>query len=352
MLIFDLITAKEIASFYAEVPSNKLPYLGESLFPAVKQDGIDIKWFKSADGLPLAITPSNYDAKATLRDRAGFASVETEMPFFREAMRIGEKERQELNKFATQPTSPYVKTIVARLYADVAKLVEGVKVQAERMRMQLLSTGKISIVANGVAYDYDYKFNANHKKTLTGTAKWSDTANADPYADIKLALDTVEADTGVRPDTAIMTRKSFDYLVANAKIKENLFFVLGGGSVAGSVVVTDEMVKQYLRLRLQIDVIIYNKKFMDGSTAKSYFPDDVVTFIPAQSKLGNTYFGVTPEESDLLSGNTDAQVAIVNNGVAVTTFKEVHPVNVVTVVSAIFLPSFEGIETTYILTLA
>ena len=66
--------------------------------------------------------------------------------------------------------------------------------------------------------------------------------------------------------------------------------------------------------------------------------------------LGNTYFGTTPEESDLMSGNTDAQVEIVNTGVAITTIKEPHPVNIMTVVSAIVLPSFEAIDNIFIAT--
>ena len=53
-----------------------------------------------------------------------------------------------------------------------------------------------------------------------------------------------------------------------------------------------------------------------------------------------------------MSGNTDAQVAIVNTGVAVTTIKEPHPVNVQTIVSSIMLPSFEQIDSVFIATIA
>ncbi|MNW70461.1 hypothetical protein D3C74_497870 [compost metagenome] len=49
-----------------------------------------------------------------------------------------------------------------------------------------------------------------------------------------------------------------------------------------------------------------------------------------------------------MSGGTDASVQILNTGVAVTTKKETHPVNVETIVSEIVLPSFEQIERIFI----
>jgi len=343
--IFDYVNAKEIASYITNKPENAIPYLGEGLFPAKKQLGLDLKWIKGSQGLPVALKPSAFDTKATLRERIGLTSVETEMPFFREAMRIGEKDRQELNKFIGASNTNFVMPIINNIYDDVAKLVEGARVQAERMRMQLLATGGIDIEANRLGYTYDYKFSSEHKETLLSTAKWTDFENSTPVADIERWMDKVEEDTGVRPTRAICTRKTFNYLMQNKSIKADMF--LTTGTVATLSIVTEAMVKQYLTTKLGLTVAIYNKKFDNGAgTATNYFPDDVFTLIPAGT-LGSTWFGTTPEESDLMAGS-EAQVQIVNTGIAVTTTKEVHPVNVFTVVSGIFLPSFENIDSCFI----
>jgi hypothetical protein len=53
-----------------------------------------------------------------------------------------------------------------------------------------------------------------------------------------------------------------------------------------------------------------------------------------------------------MSGATVAQVNIVETGVAITTIKEPHPVNVQTIVSEITLPSFESIDNIYIVKVA
>ena len=343
--IFDLVNAKEIATYWTQKVENRIPYLGETLFPAQKQLGLDISWFKGSQGLPVMLKPSAFDTKATLRDRIGISKIETEMPFFREAMRIGEKERQELNKASAAANAQFLMPVLNRIYDDAGALVDGALVVPERMRMQLLSTGKIAVSAtvdgNRVAYDYDYKFPAKHKKTLD-TKKWSDTQNALPVQDIQEWQDKIEEDFGTRPNRAICTRKTWNYLLQNKSIRLDMDPIGGTNRI-----MTDSMLQQYLETKLGLRVAVYNKKFSLDGTPTLFFPDDLFTLIP-DGNLGNTYYGTTPEESDLMSGATEAQVQIVNTGVAVTSIKEPHPVNVMTIVSEIVLPSFESIDGVFI----
>lgn len=342
--IFDNISANNIASYYGVKASNRIPYLGATLFPAKKQLGLDISWIKGANGLPVALMPSAFDAKATVRDRIGFTEIQTEMPFFREAMRIGEKDRQQLNTLAGSNRDDMVKTIVNRIFDDVTQLVDGAEVQPERMRMQLLSTGRIDIVANRQNYTYDYKMSADHKETLAGTAKWSDTENSTPIQDILSWQEVVEDNTGDRPTRAILTRKTWGYLMANKSIRMDMNPV--GGQ---NIILTDSMLKQYLEAKTGVAFAVYNKKYTaEDGTSKNFFPDDVFTLIPGAGTLGSTFYGTTPEESDLMSGSVNADVRIVNTGVAITTVKEPHPVNVQTIVSEIVLPSFENMDRIFI----
>lgn len=340
--IYDLVTAENIATYYENKPSNKIPYLGATLFPAKKQLGLNLKWIKGANGLPVALTPSAFDTKATLRDRIGFSDIQTEMPFFREAMQIGEQDRQQLNQLLASNMDAAYKTIVNNIYDDVTTLVKGAEVQPERMIMQLLSAGKIRIQANRQDLDYNYGMKDDHKETLTGGAEWSKPDSA-PIQDILSWMDKVEDNTGVRPTNAVMTRKTFSYLLEHPSIRLDMN-PLGGQHV----IMTEPMLKQYLSAKIGLSIAVYNKKYTaEDGTLHSFYPDDQFTLIP-DGNLGNTYFGTTPEESDLMTGGTDASVRIVNTGVAITTIKEPHPVNVSTVVSMITLPSFEQIDNIFI----
>ncbi|MEK5397466.1 major capsid protein [Paenibacillus sp. FSL K6-2859] len=340
--IQDLVRAPEIAAYIAANPSNAIPYLGATLFPSAKKLGLDIGWIKGAGGLPVALMPSEFDAKATLRDRIGFGKVETEMPFFREAMLLKEKDRQELLRLLESNNSEYVKSLITQIYDDRASLVSGAEVNAERMRMQLLSSGKIRITANRIDYDYDYNMKAGHKTILTGSDKWDDpTANI--VGDIKEWQDTIEDEQGVRPTKAIVTRKTWNNILANEKVRLDMN-PLGGLNI----IMTDALMRQYLESKLGLTVAVYNKKYalQDGSSHQ-FYPDDYFTLIP-DGALGKTWYGTTPEEADLMSGATSAEVSIVNTGVAITTIKQPHPVSVETIVSAITLPSFETIDNIFI----
>ena len=183
--IFDYVNANAVATYYSEVSSNRIPYLGATLFPPRKQLGLDLSWIKGSKGLPVALKPSAFDAKATVRDRVGFEKIETEMPFFRESMTIKEKERQQLNTLLAANNEASIEAMIDRIYDDRNGLIDGAEVQAERMRMQLLYSGKISIVANRQNYDYDYGLAAENQETLLSNDQWSDTTIANPVEDIR-----------------------------------------------------------------------------------------------------------------------------------------------------------------------
>ena len=344
--LFDYIDAKEIAAYIQENPSNAIPYFGESIFPAQKQLGTDISWLKGANGLPIAIQPSNYDAKARLREKEGFEGVSTEMAFFREAMRIGEKDRQQLNMLMNHPQSQVAMPIIRKIFDEAGRLVEGVRVQAEIMRMQLLTTGKIAVTsADGRAkYVYDYQ-QQNKFKCQKGHAAWG-TEGADPVRDIIAWCDYMEDLRGARPSRLVMNRNTF-LKMYNSK---QIHLMMYPNDSALNYFVSEQQVKSFVETVCGVSIFIYSKKVaqlnhgtgLADATPVVLIPDDVVCILPA-GNVGKTYYGTTPEESDLMSGS-DASVAIVNNGTAVTTYKEPHPVQVVTIVSAVMIPSFEAID--------
>ena len=78
----------------------------------------------------------------------------------------------------------------------------------------------------------------------------------------------------------------------------------------------------------------------ESGNVHKFVPDNYIAFVP-EGPLGSTWYGVSPEEADLMSGASDAQVSIVNTGVAITQIIDPHPVNVNTFASEIVLPSFE-----------
>ena len=207
--------------------------------------------------------------------------------------------------------------------------------------MMALTTGAIAISANGQNYSYDYGMPTDHKSEVT--TSWSDTSS-DPIEDMRTAMDKIEDDTGVRPTRAICTRKTWGYLRVNQKIIKSIF-VLSNGQVTA---LSDARLSQYLMDELGLELIVYGKRYKnDAGTATQFVPDDTVVLFP-EGTLGTTWFGTTPEESDLMGGKI-ANVSITDMGVAVTTIEKADPVNVETKVTQICLPSFESADSVYIL---
>lgn len=332
------INAANIVEYYKEVNDDTVAdYLGQVLFPARKQIGLDLSWIKGASSAPVALKPSAFDVDVTLRDRIGVETLETEMPFFKEALLLKEKERQELLNLSQMNNPTLYQTYLQRIFNDRARLVDGAEAQAERMRMQLITQGKIAIKDNKVELDYDYGFDfENNMITITGEEAW-DKDKADPLADIEEAISRAVD----KPELIVMNTKTFGLLKKHKSLKEYL---------GKEVVITNQVLKDYLQTEFGLTVVLYDKQYKTevfGQSTK-YVPDGVVSLVPRE--IGNTYYGTTPEEADLMAGiGTSAQVEVVNTGVAVTTKTKDDPVNVITKVSEIVLPSAEMLDSVFIL---
>lgn len=341
MSIFDLVKAPELTSYWEEHIQDMPPYLGEELFPADKKLGLKLDWIKGANGLPVVLKPSAFDAGAVPRARIGFDKLSTQMPFFKESTYVDEELRQELNMVLETGNQAYIDAVVRRVFADETHLLEGARARREEMRMMALTTGAIAITANGQAYNYDYGMPADHKSEVT--TSWS-TTTSDPIEDMRTAMDKIEDDTGIRPTRGVCTRKTWGYLRKNEKIIKSIF-VLSNGQVSA---LSDARLSQYLMDELGLELIVYGKRYKnDAGTATQFVPDDTVVLFPA-GNLGTTWFGTTPEESDLMGGKV-ANVSLTDVGVAVTTIEKADPVNVETKVTMICLPSFEAADSVYIL---
>lgn len=332
MTIFDLMQSSELVAYWEELMQDEAPYPCEELFPNQKKRGIDLKWLKGARGLPIVLKTSAFDAAAVPRERIGFEKLSSEMPYFKESTYIDEELRQELNLVLETGNQKYIDAVMNRVFDDEVRLLRGARASRERMRMMALTSGVIAMQSNGQVFTFDY--GVSHKKTVT--TSWSDHTNSDPIEDIRQMKEDIYDTTGETVTRAMCDSKTWRHLRANAKIKNDIYAIRTN---VGSI--TDKMLRDYIADQLDgLDVRVNNKRYKDenGNTV-SFMPADTFVMFPG-GDLGNTWFGTTPAESDLMTGNV-ANVSITDTGVAVTTAPKVDPVQVETIVSMICLPSFE-----------
>lgn len=356
--IFDLFNAQALALYMEDVNiKNKAPLFFEKYFPAKKQMGLNLSWFKGHNNLPMDLQPGSFDAAIPVRDRQDLAKVETEMPLFREEMALYERDRQDLlnmrevqNLTDGSRDSQIARELIERIYDDRMQLYYGAKSAQEYMRAKLVTRGQFVIANNshtGSYVSHNYNFDPDGSwaaKTRVAVATpWSDLANSDPLGDCE-ALIQKALDDGVVITEAIMGAKTFNYMLQNQKIQRNM----NGNNVANMVSYSKVAIKQYIESYLGITISIdqQNHKTTRGTT-EFYYPQEAnITFLGAPT-LGNTMFGTTPEEADGYAV-PGFDFSLVDTGIGISVFTKFDPnMTKVTRVSEIVLPSFQNMDSVY-----
>lgn len=337
------------------------PYLGRSFFGTDKKQGLELAFIKGRKGLPVALKASNFDALAPLRDPIGFSDVRNEMPFFRESYMVTEKEEQDYATYLESNNANLANQVLKEIMKNPMDLVLGADVVPERMIWQLLAPvdgiPKIDVLIDGKKpYTIDYtsdngvEYKKNHFMEIQDEAsKWSNPATATPISDIAKAQEQHETATGEKLSTFVMNQKTWKQFVNAEDTKKQ---VLGITAYTGGIYIKESDVKKYLLDNYSITILVYNKMYLDSAgTAKTFIPDGVVTGISGNvNMLGTVWYGTTPEER---SGNKSiGNLSIVNTGVTIYTYTTPHPVNTHCVVSEIVLPSFENMDSTFVMKVA
>lgn len=330
MTIFDMMTSQNITAYWEELVQDREPYPAEELFPNDKKRGLSLKWLKGSKGLPVVLKCSAFDTTSIPRPRIGFEKLTADMPYFKESKYIDEEMRQELNMVLESGIQGYIDSVMNKIFDDQTELLEGAAATRERMRMMALTTGAVTMAANGQSFNFDY--GVTHKENAT--VDWSTVATADPMEDIRACIEKIADETGATITRAMCDRETWRNLRNNDKIKKDIY-VLTNGTGA----ISDNKLHQYLLDELGIDVRVNTKRYKAESGAVTpYMPAKTFVMFP-DGALGKTWFGTTPAESDLMTSGA-ANVAITDTGVAVTTVQKADPVNVETIVSMICLPDF------------
>lgn len=345
--ITELFSAPNLAGYYNTKQEPERPYIGATLFPNTQVVGRELKYVLGRAGVPVALRASALDANAPFRDRIPMYMVKNEMPFFRESSQLNEEMMMDLMP-ALQVSENYARPIIDKIFDDRYNFILSAEVSAERLRMYLLAHGEIDIIDtnDNVPIKAEYGFDAaTQMTTLAGTDAWDQTATSQPMLDIEAAMEAVGLDSAI----GIMTQATYNRMKQSESLRNSMF----GGNTAPQIV-TPGQVDDYLSTNYKFTPLIitprnnqYRLAWEAVGTKRQFFPDGVVTLIPAGATLGETVRGSTPE--GLTAGMSGAQTEIVNSGVAIRTYYTPHTVNHSTIVSQTVLPSFPAIENMFII---
>lgn len=335
MNLFELVNPTNISLYWDATNANQSAYLGEMLFPAIKIQGLELSKIGGRAGLPVQLKASAFDTQPTYRDRMSVEVTKKKLPFFRERMKIDEETRQQIMVISNDAV---LRGYVNRIFDDANNLIRGARAARERMAMELISTGHVTINGNGVKLDYNYGVGAKQK--VTPNVSWTDTANSKPLQDLSDWVDYARTKFHINLGYIVMTTKTFNLIKASQSVVATLY---PNAVNTANQFVTANQVKELVFNAVGLRILINDNAYADtvGGAGKAFFPDMVVSLLPVGGTVGNMVFGTTPEEIDLASNSKFASnVRIIDTGVAVHTRILDLPVNTEVVVSQIVLPSF------------
>ena len=347
---------KEFVAYWEnENQHQDSPYLGLTLFNTRRTNQLTVEQIKGKRGVPVVIQPSAYDARPTLREKIGIQSTSHQMPFFREASKMSEKERQELLTIMTSTLDQGVTSMLPYIYDMVTPIIDGAEAQKERMIMQILSRGKISVQTDSdkgdqmsldYNYDFDNTWNTENITTLTGTERWTmeNKATSKPLTVLMELVDEIRA-KGIIPSKVILTRATMNAILASDEVHKDM---LAGTTLGVMPIANRASKKAYIEGALELTFIEYDKVFKDteSSDMEKFYPDGQITIIP-DGTLGDLFIGRTPDEFDGFLG-IDGGYAVASTGVTVSSKYEKNPYNVETAVSMVALPSPYNLDEIFI----
>jgi hypothetical protein len=151
----------------------------------------------------------------------------------------------------------------------------------EWLRWQAFSGGVTIPYDGGKSTLYvSYALSAGH--TPVASVLWSDTANADPVSDVQAWSDVIAADTGFYGSKLHMNLKTYNYLINNASIRNQVNFYSNG---ANSILRPrrQDILELFQSVYTGFEIVIYDNGYREvgesgvGTTSLTkYLPDGYV----------------------------------------------------------------------------
>ncbi|BAQ11310.1 phage protein [Bacillus sp. OxB-1] len=324
--VLELFDSKTVLNYLKE--RQYKPLLGETLFPEVKHDTLDFEYLVGASSLPVVASVHAFDTEAEIGSREA-AKQALEAAYIKRKMQITEKDLIALQFPRTPQEERY---LTGRVFNDIDTLVQGVKARVELMRMEVLSTGKVTLNENGLNMSVNYHVPSEHQESLAGDDLWT-SANADIIGDMERWQDSLDE----KATRALTSTKVLTQILRNSKIIGYLY-----GRDSGRIPTRADLNAFLLQHDLP-QIAVYDSKFRrqnaDGTyTTERYFGENKFVMFGAGT-LGETLYGPTPEESRMVREGNE-QVKNIDKVIAMVYEEGLDPVSTWTKAAATAIPSF------------
>jgi hypothetical protein len=314
----------------ARQPRN---YLGPTLFPVNPVNELTFEYWKSLNLLPVMASLQAYGAEAQIASRDGAEKVSGEIPPIKRKIPLNERMLLALKREGAGDNEMIRNT----LYNDLDNVIDSVQARVEKMRMDAIAYGQLTLNENGVIMNVDYGVPAGIKATLNADndseGQW-DKANAEPITMIQTWVDKVVAACGIRPTRALTSNTIVANLIKNAQIRKMIYGDNGGTRAVSINQLNDLLSTLNLPQIATYDLQVRAQAENGTISTIRFFPSTRFILLPPES-LGETLMWPTAEA--LLDPEVEAKEAA---GIYARVDQITEPPAIWTKASATSIPTF------------
>ena len=284
MKLQEMFKAEKITNYNKTL--GKPMFLHEFFMDVRYTDNFKISTKVNGKNEGIAINPSNFDADPILREFKEVATYDEDKIYFKEAHKLNEENRKRLFELLRMESNKALETFVKQRFKEMAGedgWLDSVRIRAEIMFIQLITSGKNAIKEKAVEKEIDYLHPADNKIALTGGELWTAPTTATPISDLLRWKKFNKANT----EYAIMNRKTFEDMIKTDEVKNYM-----KEEFKITLASDEEFITAVQRKTgLQIIIYEYEAKAKETEAKKVIFPDSVVALLPR--KLGYISYGPT-----------------------------------------------------------
>jgi hypothetical protein len=318
-------------------------YLGPTLFPVRTEDALTFEYWKNQNILPVMASIQAYGAEAQIASRDGDTKVTGEIPPIKRKINLKEQELIALKRAGAGD----VDRVRNQIYNDLDNMIDSVHARVEKMRMDTLAYGQLSINENGVIMSVDYGVPATSKETLaasdTAGGYWS-YANAEPVTKIQEWTDIVIAACGIRPTRALTTNNVVANMLKNAQVRKMIYGDQGAARAVSLTQLNNLLAEMDLPQVATYDLQVRVQNEDGTYITVRFFPSTRFVLLPPDP-VGETLMGPTAEA--LLDAEVEAEETA---GIYAIVYEEKEPPGIWTKAAATGIPTFPAANGIFIAT--
>ena len=322
MSLKNIIKNEDRISFISNYKPDTSGSLFDQLFPSRKTDNMRLALIQAQNQIPVIAMVHSFDSETRIKSREALKEIKVDKLLVKVKINLTEKYAMLEEELQSYPES-------ARnaIFNDMLSTSNDVAARIRAMKGEVLSTGKITINENNVEHTIDFGVPSNNITSVS----WA--SEPDIIGDIKKVFDKA-ATSGYKPTRAVMSRKIFNTILADSKVKTA---ILGETGKMLTVAELESWIMQQFGVVIVVNDDVYRVQKKDGSyETKRYFKENTIAFFGGDltETLGETIYGKTPEERVAsLNAQQSSNIYVMN-----TVWDTEDPVATWTKASAVAVP--------------